>query len=145
MPLQIELTGTSTADRAATFAALLDLGGWTAYAGVSMSGPDRAVVVGDRVDVALDVGPVRIRCGMRVDVVDPDAGRVVVRTVDGPVNGEMVSWVEATDHGSAVTVAVTGVTRGPARLVERALETIARQWLQHQLTHLLARSIERAR
>lgn len=140
MALQISLNGQSARPAGATFECVTDLRLWDSYAGVSMQGPAGMIAVGDRVDITLAVGR-QIRCGMRVDAVarphGVTPGVVVVRSIAGPVDGSLHAEVRPTATGSELEIVVRGVTRGAARLVERPLEVLARQWLTHQLDHLL--------
>jgi hypothetical protein len=143
MAITIALEGASPRPATHLFETVIDVRNWDDYIGVTLVGPLGPIAVGDRVEITLVVARQTIRCGMRAEVVErpsgPTPGTILLRTVDGPVDGQLTAHVTPTPgSGSVVDVAVNGVVRGPARLVERPLEAIARRWAVHQLHHLLA-------
>jgi hypothetical protein len=143
MAISYELHAESAEPVARVFDAVVDLSRWDAFMGVRVQGPQRAVAVGDRIDIGLRVATVDIQCAFFVDVVELPvegrAGRVAMGAVEGPVVGTVAGSVVGTAAGgSMLTVSVEGQGKGPVRFLERPLTVILSKWAVHQTRHILA-------
>ncbi|MEY2421076.1 MAG: hypothetical protein QOI95_1143 [Acidimicrobiaceae bacterium] len=141
MAISFELQAHSEAPADHVFRTIADLRSWDAFAGVVLVGPERTVTVDDRIDVRLRVVRRDIRMGCIVRSVDEPthdtAGSVDLRSVEGPFDARMIGLATPTSTGCDVGVEVHGIGRGPARMLERPVEIVMRQWAAHQMRHLL--------
>ena len=146
MAISFDLDARSAARPLVVFGVMADLRSWDDFGGVALVGPQRRLQVGDRVDAALRVMRQDIRCGCLVRTLAPPsderAGRVEIRTVDGPFEAVVEASVSAAQLGSDLRVQVHGVGRGAARLLEGPVDYVLQHWANHQLRHLLARAAD---
>jgi hypothetical protein len=142
MAISFEMQAHSDAPVGQVFQTIADLRSWDAFAGVVLVGPERTVTVDDRIDVRLRVMRRDIQMGCVVSAVDEpthdQAGSVDLRAVDGPFDARMIGLVAPAADGCDLSVEVYGIGRGPARLLERPVEVVMRQWATRQMRHLLA-------
>lgn len=150
MPISVEQTTTSASDVAAVFATVRLLRCWDDVAGVRVQGvDDRAIDVGDTLDIAVDVVGRTVGITAVVDsIVAPgDAGdgsaSVLLRTVAGAVDGTITGAICPAGAGSELRLRIDGRGRGAIRLLEVPLEAIARRWVAHQLAHLAREAASR--
>ena len=141
MAISFEMQASSEAPVDHVFRTIADLRSWNPFAGVVLVGPERTVAVDDRIDVRLRVVRRDIKMGCIVRAVDEPthnkAGSVDLRSVDGPFDARMTGIVAPTADGCDLSVEVYGIGRGPARMLERPVEIVMRQWATHQMRHLL--------
>jgi hypothetical protein len=141
MAISFEMQAESEAPVDHVFRTIADLRSWAAFAGVEVLGPDRPVTVDDRIDVRLRIARREVRMGCVVRSVDEPTlatpGSVDLRSVDGPFDARMTGLVLPTETGCDLAVEVNGIGRGAARMLERPVEIVMRQWATHQMRHLL--------
>ena len=142
MAISFELAAHSDAPAEHVFRTVADLRSWDDFGGVVLVGPDRAVTVGDRIDIRLRVLRRDIQAGCVVRTVDEPTrtspGYVDLRSVDGPFEARMTGLATPTANGCDLTVEVSGIGRGAARFLENAVDLVMQRWAAHQLRHLLA-------
>ncbi|MEY2432234.1 MAG: hypothetical protein QOC92_1959 [Acidimicrobiaceae bacterium] len=142
MAISFEIQAQSEAPVDHVFRTIADLRSWDAFAGVELVGPERTVTVDDRIDVRLRVVRRDIRMGCVVRAVDEPthhkAGAIDIRSLEGPFDARMIGVATPTARGCEIGVEVHGIGRGPARMLERPVEIVMRQWAMHQMQHLLA-------
>lgn len=145
MAISFEMQAHSEAPADHVFRTIADLRSWQAFAGVVLVGPERTVAVDDRIDVRLRVVRRDIKMGCVVRAVDEPthtkAGSVDMRSVEGPFDARMIGIATPTAAGCDLSVEVHGIGRGPARMLERPVEIVMRQWAAHQMRHLLALAV----
>jgi hypothetical protein len=141
MAISFEMQAHSEAPVHHVFRTIADLRSWDAFAGVVLAGPERTVTVDDRIDVRLRVVRRDIKMGCVVRTVEEPthnkAGTVDIRSVEGPFDARMTGIATPTATGCDIGVEVYGIGRGPARMLERPVEIVMRQWATHQMRHLL--------
>jgi hypothetical protein len=141
MAISFEMQARSEASVDKVFRTFADLRSWDAFFGVVLVGPQRAVTVGDRIHVRLQVVRHDLRMSCRVHAVDvptaTTAGSVDIRSVEGPFDARMIGVATPTPDGCDLGVEVHGIGRGPARMLERPMEIVMRQWATRQMRHLL--------
>ena len=146
MAISLDIDARSAAPPAVVFRTVADLRSWDDFAGVSLLGPARPLVAGDRVEARLRVMRQDIICGCAVRSVsaptDVRSGVVELRSIDGPFEAVVIGSVASAPGGSDLRVEGDGVGRGAARLLEGPVDYVLQQWARHQLRHLLARAAE---
>lgn len=142
MAISFELHAHSEAPVAHVFRTISDLRHWDEFGGVVLAGPDRSVTTGDRIDIRLRVMRRDIQSTCEVRTVDEpfgdQPGYVDIRSVDGPFDSRMIGTARMSGDGCDLSVEVYGIGRGAARMLERPVDLVMRQWAAHQLRHLLA-------
>ncbi len=146
MAISLDIDARSAAPPGVVFRTVADLRCWDDFAGVTLAGPARRLVLGDRVDARLRVMRQDLTCGCEVRALsapsDRRGGVVELRSIDGPFDAVVVGTVSAAPGGSDLRVEVHGVGRGPARVLEGPVDYVLQHWARHQLRHLLARAAE---
>lgn len=141
MAISFELQAHSELAVDDVFRTIADLRSWDDFAGVTLVGPDRTVVAGDRIEVRLRVMRRDIQSGCVVHTVtEPDGDRpgfVDIRSVDGPFDSRMIGHARPTATGCTLEVEVYGIGRGAARFLEAPVDLVMQRWAAHQLQHLL--------
>jgi hypothetical protein len=142
MAISFELKAHSDVTVDHVFSTIADLRSWDAFVGVVLVGPQRIIAAGDRLEVSMRVMGREIRSGCVVHLVEEptrtQAGRVDIKSVDGPIQSRMIGMAIPNGAGCDLSVEVHGIGRGAARMLERPVELIMERWAAHQMRHLLA-------